>query len=240
MPIFDLNQKSTQYQVLDRAIAYKFKDHSLLKLALMHKSARVKNNPSDQLINNERLEFLGDAVLSVITADFLYQNKKHLREGDLSRLRAQYVCQENLALGAQRIKLGDYLVSDRAMRAAGGNYTAAVLADALEAIFGAVYIDGGLDSARVTIFSVLGEPSLDLSTIEKDAKTRLQEIVQAHIHQAPKYIILDKSGPAHAPTFHVGIKVQDKIVASAHGENLKIATQNAAMIALSDYELASR
>lgn len=233
---FDLERKlPREWVALSRAIAYEFQDASLLKMALTHKSARLKDDHLDVLINNERLEFLGDAVLSIVTADFLYKNQKFLQEGELSRLRAQYVCQENLALGAHSIKLGDYLVSDKAMRCSGSNLTPAVLADALEAIFGAVYIDGGLDKARTTIFSVLGEPSLNCATIEKDAKTRLQEIIQAEIHQAPKYVVLDKQGPAHAPTFLVGVKVQEKIVARASGENLKIAAQNAAVIALSHY-----
>lgn len=236
---FDSEQTMpAEWAQLSRAIAYEFQDKSLLKMALAHKSARLKDARLAQLINNERLEFLGDAVLSIVTADFLYNTQQHLQEGELSRLRAQYVCQENLALGAHSIKLGDYLVSDKAMRCSGSNLTPAVLADALEAIFGAVYIDGGLDKARATIFSVLGEPSLNLATIEKDAKTRLQEIIQAEIHQAPKYVVLDKQGPAHAPTFLVGVKVQEKIVASAHGENLKIAAQNAAVIALSQYTIS--
>lgn len=220
---------------LYRALAYTFRDVSLLKMALTHKSARLKDATQEHLINNERLEFLGDAVLSLVTADFLYHNKKHLREGDLSRLRAQYVCQENLAAGARKIRLGHHLVSDKAMRSSGSNHTPAVLADALEAIFGAVFVDGGIESARTVIFAVLGEPPLKLSAIEKDAKTRLQEIIQAEIHQAPKYVILHREGPAHAPSFLVGVKVQDKIVAQARGENLKAAAQNAAVEALAHY-----
>jgi ribonuclease-3 len=228
-------KKSALLTKLSRAIAYDFQDSSLALMALTHKSARIKDADDEVHFNNERLEFLGDAVLSLVTADFLYKNRKHLREGDLSRLRAQYVCQENLALGAAGIKLGDYLVSDKAMRASGSNLTPAVLADALEAIFGAVYIDGGLEKARLTVFAVLGEPSLKISCIEKDAKTKLQEVIQANIHQAPKYVVLDKHGPAHAPTFLVGVKVKDKLLASASGENLKIAAQNAAVLALSSY-----
>ncbi len=225
-------KKGPDICALSRAIGYEFQDPALLSMALTHKSARIKDEEQEH-INNERLEFLGDAVLSLVTADFLYRSKKYLREGDLSRLRAQFVCQENLALGAQSIKLGDFLLSDKAMRSAGSHLTPAVLSDALEAIFGAVFIDGGIESARSCIFAVLGEPSLKLSVLEKDAKTKLQELVQGMLHQAPKYIVLEKEGPAHAPSFLVGVKVKDKLLASARGENLKNAAQNAALLALS-------
>lgn len=227
-------KKNPDLSMLSRAIGYEFQDLSLLSMALTHRSARLKDEEDEQ-VNNERLEFLGDAVLSLVTADFLYQSKKHLREGDLSRLRAQFVCQENLALGAQGIKLGEYLLSDKAMRSGGTLLTPGVLSDALEAIFGAVFLDGGLINARACIFAVLGEPSLKLCVLEKDAKTRLQELVQGALHQAPKYVVLEREGPAHAPSFLVGVKVKDKLLASARGENLKNAAQNAALLALSSY-----
>ncbi len=138
-------------------------------------------------INNERLEFLGDAVLSLVAANFLYTQKPHFTEGDLSRLRAQYVCQENLSKAAVKINLASYIKSDRPLR------SAAVLSDALEAIFGAVYIDGGLVAAGEVIFRVLGEPSIRLTVLDKDAKTKLQELVQSTLHQAPKYVVLEKT-----------------------------------------------
>ncbi len=219
-------------QALKNLLGYQFTDPNLLIIALTHKSASLKDLSYEHGINNERLEFLGDAVLSLVAADFLYRERNKFNEGDLSRLRAQFVCQENLSQKAKAIKLGNYLVSDKAMRSSGSTTSASVLSDALEALFGAVYVDGGLEQARAVIFRVLGEPSLNLAELEKDAKTRLQEIVQAHIHQAPKYVLLNTDGPAHAPSFLVGVKVNDELVASARGENKKTAAQNAALLAL--------
>lgn len=213
------------YLILQDTLGYKFRDPMLLACALTHKSAGKKES-LEHGMNNERLEFLGDAVLSLVAANFLYTQKPHFNEGDLSRLRAQFVCQENLSKAAARINLASYIKSDRPLK------TAAVLSDALEAIFGAVFIDGGLPVAREVIFRVLGEPSVKLKILEKDAKTKLQELIQALMQQAPKYIVLEKSGPAHAPTYKVGVNINNKLIASAQGENIKIAAQHAAEQAL--------
>lgn len=211
--------------ILQDTLGYTLSDPKLLACALTHKSAGKKEG-LEHGINNERLEFLGDAVLSLVAANFLYTQKPNFNEGDLSRLRAQYVCQENLSKAAAKINLASYIKSDRPLR------TAAVLSDALEAVFGAVFIDGGLIVAREVIFRVLGEPSVKLNILEKDAKTRLQEFVQASLHQAPKYVVLQKTGPAHAPTYIVGVNVDNQLIASAPGENIKIAAQQAAEHAL--------
>jgi len=211
--------------ILQDTLGYKFSDPMLLACALTHKSARKKES-AEHGINNERLEFLGDAVLSLVAANFLYTQKPHFSEGDLSRLRAQYVCQENLSKAAAKINLASYIKSDRPLR------SAAVLSDALEALFGAVYRDGGLAAAGQVIFRVLGEPSVRVTILDKDAKTKLQEIVQGSLHQAPKYTVLEKTGPAHAPTYVVGVNINSKLIASAAGENIKIAAQHAAEQAL--------
>jgi ribonuclease-3 len=211
--------------ILAETLGYAFQDIALLSCALTHKSARKKKE-LEHGINYERLEFLGDAVLSLVAADFLYAQKQHFTEGDLSRLRAQYVCQDNLSKAAEQLQLGAYIRSERTLR------SAAVLSDAVEALFGAVFIDGGLEAARQVIFHVLGEPSTKLKLIEKDAKTKLQEQIQASLHQAPKYVVLDKQGPAHAPTYVIGVKIDGEVVASASGEYMKTAAQNAAVQAL--------
>lgn len=215
-----------QLSILLEALGYQFRDQTLLSCALTHKSARKKELCGEHGINNERLEFLGDAVLSLVTADFLYAKKPRFNEGELSRLRAQFVCHDNLSAAAIRFNLSAYIASDRIIR------STAVLSDAMEAIFGAVFIDGGLEAARRVIFRALGEPSIRLKEQDKDSKTKLQELVQGNIQQAPKYIVLDKNGPAHAPTYLVGVKVNNELVASATGENMKSAAQNAALIAL--------
>lgn len=213
-------------KTLSLSIGYEFRDSSLLDLALTHRS-KIHGS------NNERLEFLGDAVLSLITADFLYKHNGNINEGDLSRLRAQYVCKDNLAKGAKCIDLGSFILGDKAMRASGSNNSISVLSDALEAVFGAVYIDGGFLAAQKTIFKVLGEPSFKLFELQKDFKTKLQEKVQAKSQKSPSYILLEKKGPAHAPKFLVGVKVDGSVIATGVGENKRVAAQAAAASALS-------
>jgi ribonuclease-3 len=235
--ITNLDDRAFVLTNLARAIGHTFFDLTLLDTALTHKSVLDKPVAHAHGLNNERLEFLGDAVLSLVTAYYLYRQNGLMNEGDLSRMRAQFVCQENLSRSAKDLSLGDFILSDKAMRASGSTNSKAILADALEALIGAVFIDGGLKVAEKVIFTILGYPSTHLGHIEKDAKTRLQEIVQAHIQEAPKYVVLESRGPAHAPTFVVGIKVDNEIIASAQGDSKKSAAQNAAVIALEKYPL---
>lgn len=222
-----------QHASLCKLIGYQFNDPSILTTALTHKSGVNKKEASNTHgPHNERLEFLGDAVLSLVTANYLYRHNGFMNEGELSRLRAQFVCQENLSLGGKNLTLGNFIMSDKAMRASGSTNTKAILSDAVEALIGAVFIDGGLSAAENVIFKILGFPSAKLLDVEKDAKTKLQEMVQATTQSAPRYVVLESSGPAHAPTFLVGVKIKDEIIATATGENKKVATQSAAIIAL--------
>jgi ribonuclease III len=230
-----------QAEVMDlgliKAIGHTFSDPTLLLTALTHKSVSDREKASAHGYNNERLEFLGDAVLSLVTANYLYHQNGSMNEGDLSRMRAQFVCQENLSLVAKNMGLGDFIMSDKAMRASGSNNSKSILADALEAVIGAIFIDGGLFAAEVAIFKMLGPPSTKPSAYPVDAKTKLQELVQATIHDAPRYVVLESKGPAHAPTFVVGVEIKGAIVASASGENKKVAAQNAASLALEKFAL---
>lgn len=218
--------------VLPKAIGYNFADPNLLLTALTHKSASDKDKNYGHGYNNERLEFLGDAVLSLVTANYLYRHNTSINEGDLSRMRAQFVCQENLSQAAKKMGLGEFIVSDKAMRASGSTNSKSILADALEAVIGAIFIDGGLLAAEEAILKMLGTPSTKLSAYPVDAKTKLQELVQASTQSAPRYILLSSSGPAHAPTFVVGVEVKGELIAEAQGENKKIAAQHAASQAL--------
>lgn len=229
------SQSLANHQALLKTIGYEFRDPTLLLTAITHKSAWGRGAINTHGANNERLEFLGDAVLSLVTANYLYKHNQYMNEGELSRLRAQFICQEHLSKAAKEIGLGDYLFSDKAMRVSGANNSKAILADAMEAIFGAVYIDGGIWAAEEVIIRLLGIPSNKLIENEKDYKTRLQEIVQANIQAAPKYVVLDSKGPAHAPTFLVGVKIRENIVATGSGENKRIAAQNAANNALEKF-----
>lgn len=227
-----MSRLSPQVKLLLDAIGYQFSDPELLLVALTHKSVVDKEAINPHGANNERMEFLGDAVLSLVTASYLYQQNSFLSEGELSQLRARFVCQDSLSNAARNIDLGRFIMGDRAMRASGSKNSKAVLADAVEAIIGAVYIDGGLKAAEEVVFKLVGIPSTKLGHIEKDAKTRLQEKIQAETHTAPKYVVLETQGPAHAPTFLIGVKIRNEIVASATGESKKLAAQMAASLAL--------
>lgn len=217
---------------LTKAIGYTFNDEGLLVAALTHRSMADRTSNNAHGSNNERLEFLGDAVLSLVTASYLYGKNSGMNEGELSRLRAKFVCKAKLGDSARSISLGNHIMSDKAMRAAGCNNSDSVLADALEAIIGAVFLDGGLEKARDVIFRIMGFPSSDLKESSVDAKTKLQEVVQASTRLAPEYVLLSRSGPAHSPTFIMGVKINDDIVATAKGVSKKAAAQDAASQAL--------
>jgi len=208
---------------LSKIIGYDFNNQDLLKTALTHKSSNINNN--------ERLEFLGDVVLSLVCSEFLF-SKSALKEGELSRLRANFVCQEYLSQQARLINLQDFIISEQAMRRSGGLCLPSVLSDTLEAIFAAVYLDGGLEASKKVIFKVLGEPSLELGETFKDFKTKLQEALQGSGKNPPFYITLSTTGPDHAPTFLVAVMLDGEQLAQASGENKKAAEQNAAQKAL--------
>lgn len=221
---------------LQKAIGYTFKDQQLLTLALTHKSKKSQKLQNEHGRNNERLEFLGDAVLSLITAEYLYKEKSSLKEGELSKSRAEYVCKDFLYKKALNINLNKYIISDNSMRQSGSNSSPSILADTLEAIIGAVFIDGGLEIARETVFKVLGKPLLKVLEKPKDAKTLLQEKIQAQGLSTPKYEVLNASGPAHSPNFIIAVTVDGKILATSEGESKKSAAQNAAQKALEALE----
>ncbi len=210
-----LNNKETAYR-LSQLIGYTFKDISLPIIALTHRSKSASNN--------ERLEFLGDAVLSLIAAQFLFSKKQYLKEGDLSALRASFVCQKYLSECASNHNLQKIIISDTA--------SPSILCDAVEAIIGAVFLDGGLDAAQAVTFKLLGEPKLELPLVLKDPKTELQELVQAKKLPSPEYELIDIEGPAHAPAFIMGVKIEGKLIAISKGESKKIAAQKAALEAM--------
>jgi ribonuclease III len=222
--------KSTCNLALQKIVGHDLLDPSLLELAVTHKSAvRGVSSPG---LNNERLEFLGDAVLSLVTANYLFCNYTSFREGELSKMRALFVCRENLSKAAMEVGLGQYIASDKSMHASGSTNCKSILADALEAIIGAVFIDRGYEAAERAVFRLLGYPIENLNRDQIDAKTKLQEIIQASFHKPPKYIVLASDGPDHAPIFTMGVLVNGEILATAQGGNKKTAAQNAAGLLL--------
>lgn len=212
-----------RFDSLCQILAYRFGDESLLLTALTHRS---HSSP-----HNERLEFLGDGVLNCTIAAELYRRYPQLPEGDLSRLRAHLVRQDSLHKLAQGMRLGEYLRLGEGEAKSGGHQRPSILADALEAIFGAIYLDGGFDAAHQTIgrlyAGMLDERLLGVAM--KDAKTRLQEWLQGRKKPLPRYVVLETSGAAHSQLFEVACEVDSLgLRAVGSGGSRRIAEQAAA------------
>lgn len=224
---------------LETRLHYSFRDKSLLSAALIHSSWANENNCD---IHNERLEFLGDAVLEVNVSQGLYERFPNEREGGMTRMRSRLVSEGKLAELARALNLGEYLHLGRGEEAQGGRERAALLADAMEAVLGAVYLDGGHDeAARLVARLYEGQwPDPESARKGKDYKTRLQEVTQAKFRALPVYVPLASSGPEHAKVFEVRLELPDGGAFSASGGSLKRAEQEAARQALEFYGSAGR
>lgn len=235
----------------DTFFGYRFKDPSLLTLALTHSSLAYERNPEgtrEPGTDNEQLEFIGDAVLGLVAAEALYRRFPSSREGDLTRLRASLVSSRNLAEVAQRIELGLMLRLGRGEEHSGGARKPALLANALEAVIAAMYLDGGLAPARDFVHRHIIEPAdADLAGVLEssetfsgavgDYKSALQEHLQAKGEGQPRYVMTDQSGPDHRKRFRIEVRVADKAgafitLADAEGSTKKLAQQEAARRAL--------
>ena len=209
--------------LLDKRIAYQFKSGALREQALTHRSF---GSP-----HNERLEFLGDGVLNCVVAEELYSRFPTLSEGQLSRLRANLVRKESLSGIAQGLGLSEFLRLGEGELASGGGTRPSMLADALEAVYGAMLLDGGYTAVRDSIRHTFDAEfaRLDPAKPAKDAKTLLQEHLQAHQHKLPTYRVVATKGAAHSQTFEVECVVDElKLSASGSGSTRRIAEQNAA------------
>jgi len=217
--------------VLERSLGYLFQDKRLLALALTHRSSSAQHN--------ERLEFLGDGVLNCVIAAALFSRFETLPEGDLSRLRANLVRQDTLHRLALQLRLGECLqLGDGEMRS-GGHQRPSILADALEAIFGAIYMEAGFEAAALVI-SRLFAPLLEAivpGQAMKDPKTRLQEWLQGRRRPLPKYQLLETSGAAHDQRFHVACQIEGLgLITQGTGASRRLAEQAAAEQALAALE----
>ncbi len=212
---------------LERKLGYTFKDQSLMTLALTHRSYAGRNN--------ERLEFLGDAILNFVAGEALFERFPQAREGQLSRLRARLVKGETLALLARGFELGEYLRLGSGELKSGGFRRESILADALEALIGAIYLDSGMDAARERVLAWLANELEGLTLVDtnKDPKTRLQEFLQSRACELPRYEVVDIQGEPHCRTFFVECEItllNDKT--QGQGASRRIAEQVAAAAAL--------
>lgn len=221
-----------ELSAFEKSLCYTFKDMSLLENALRH-SSYVNEHPDFQMKDNERLEFLGDAVLSLIISHLLMDRFGELSEGDLSKIRSNLVNEARLAQIAKKINIGQFLYLGKGEMQSGGREKNSILADTFEALLAAVYLDGGFDNAHKFIFLHFSDLIDEVAIPEEnqDFKSQLQEIVQATFKSEITYSVISESGPDHDKTFHIELTVAH-IRATGKGKNKKTAEQEAAQNAL--------
>lgn len=216
---------------LEDKIGYQFKNKNLLLQALTHSS--YANEGKKHGRNNERLEFLGDSVLSVIVAKHLFLKYKDIPEGELTKLRASLVCEKALDVFAQQLGLGEYLRLGKGEEMTGGRSRPSILADAFEAVIAALYLDGGYQAAQKFVLSFIPE-NLDVKSANQlaDYKTTLQEIIQQNREEKIEYVLADEKGPDHAKVFTAEVLLNSNVIGVGEGSSKKQAEQNAAKEAL--------
>jgi ribonuclease-3 len=218
---------------LEQTLDYYFQDKDLLQEALVH-SSLLNENHAPGIECNERLEYLGDAALGLIIAHELFVLMPEVDEGELTRLRSRLVCSATLGFLGKNIQLGRYLFMGKGEEASGGRNKATNLARGLEAILGAVYLDGGLEKTRGVIRRLYGSELQEIahSQLCADSKSRLQEIAHAMRLGFPVYNIVESNGPVHKPEFTAEVILEDKVIATGKGKSKKLAEADAAFNAI--------
>ena len=216
---------------LEQAIGYRFQNLSLLQNAVTH-SSYANERYHNSLMSNERLEFLGDSILGMVVAEHLYRNYTDRPEGELTRMRADMVCEQSLAKVAERIHLGNHLLLGHGEEQSGGRSRDSMLADAVESVIAATYLDGGMDAAVGLIYRFVLCDVPVTKMHNADYKTALQELVQQRKNQHLQYTLVGESGPDHDKEFFVEVTLNGKIVGNGSGSSKKRAEQEAARAAI--------
>jgi ribonuclease-3 len=216
---------------LENAIGYRFRNISLLTNALTH-SSYANERWHNSLLSNERLEFLGDSVLGMLVAEYLYRTFPDRPEGELTRMRADMVCEQTLAAAANKIGIGEHLLLGHGEEQGGGRSRNSILADAMESVIAACFLDGGIEAALKVVqqFILVEVPVTKLHNV--DYKTKLQELVQQKKNQVLTYALVGESGPDHDKHFEVQVSLNGKVVGSGSGSSKKRAEQSAAASAV--------
>ncbi len=214
-------------EILEKQLGYTFENRELIVEALTHKSYKKS-------YDNERLEFLGDAVMDLIVGEYLFKKFNKSDEGQLSKIRASLVSETGFTKLAKILKLGDYLLLSNAEENNGGREKSSLLSNAFESVMGAIYLEAGLKKVEEIAIKLIEDNYQDISldSLFRDFKTTLQELTQARYGVTPEYRVLSSRGPDHLKEFEVGVFVQDKEYARASGKSKKIAQQIAAEVAL--------
>ena len=215
---------------IEKEIGYSFKKQEYLTVALTHSSYANENKSGGT--NNERQEFLGDAVLSIIVSDYLFRNK-NAPEGELTKIRASLVCEPALAQFAVKFKLGEHLLLGKGEEHNGGRTRPSILADAFEAVLAAIYLDGGIEAARSFLLPLISDAALNATSKDlHDYKTQLQEIIQKNPEEKINYVLVGEDGPDHNKWFSVQVHLNSNVIGQGSGKSKKIAEQQAAKEAL--------
>ena len=221
------------FEKLEKSIGYTFKDKNLLKKALTHTSFAYEN----KLESNEKLEFLGDSILEYISSKYIYNNYKKLKEGEMTKVRAEVVCEDSLYKVAKSHNFSDFILVGKSEANSGGKLKPAILADSIEATIAAIYFDGGLEEAEKFIINNL-KTAIEESTKHvgmKDHKTVLQEKLQVNGDVNIKYTVIKETGPDHDKTFTVKVEADGKELAIGEGRTKKMAEMDAAGNALKKF-----
>lgn len=216
---------------LEEKIEYTFKDKCLITQALTHSS--YANEKQGGIKCNERLEFLGDAVISIVSAQYLYESFPDMPEGDLSKLRSSLVCTRSLSDFARQIDLGSYMLLGKGELNTGGRDRDSILEDAFEALTAAIYLDGGMECAKKHVLRFLAKAVNTHHINFKDYKTTLQEVIQKNPDQSITYVVSGESGPDHNKRFEVEVHLNSNVIGKGVGKSKKQAEQEAAKEALS-------
>ncbi len=222
-------------KALEEKLQYTFRSPALLENALTH-SSYANEHRGAGLTSNERLEFLGDSILGLVVAEHLYRMRPELPEGELTRIRAALVCESSLVEVARRLELGAYLRLGKGELSGGGRERPSIQADAVEAVFAAVYLDGGIGQVRKLISTLILEKVQEKAAASRDYKTTLQELVQRESGMVLSYHMISESGPDHDKSFLMAVCLNGQTLGRGEGKSKKEAEQAAAKAAVSQLE----
>ena len=222
--------KGYSMEVLEERIGYRFRDRALLKQAMTH-SSFTNEQKIRRAQNYERLEFLGDAVLDLVSSEFLFREHSQMSEGELTKKRASMVCEPSLAFCARDLDLGKFILLGRGEEGTGGRARDSIVSDVMEAVIGAIYLDGGMEPAKIFINRFILS-DLEDKQLFYDSKSNLQELIQGKLKKEFHYELCSESGPEHNKVFCVAVYMEEKLLGTGEGRTKKAAEQQAAYQAL--------